>query len=289
MMLRQLKKLGLITGNRSHIRIGSVKVATRRKESIQKFREIVNNDLLYDAILEVFDSLYNTSIAKACSAHSESVSSARSITDDDYVKAAMALSTMAKNEITDQADLKGNYFNPPWIQDFRFDLNIPSKTKLMLESLPWKHVWESYLDTEWRETVSNLNGVLSKWDKLINNPTTSEQEYMDITYELDDAYSAHLKNVSRITAQSGWEFIKDQKTNRIVIQFFPWAGEVVSRAITKLILGPTSIDPFWEETVSETIGKAVGVSIDKIIEPIGRWATKGYIRKTFARLVLPER
>lgn len=289
MMLRQLKKLGLVTGNRSNIRIGSAKFIFRGKEKVQKFRDVVNNDLMYDAILEIFDSLYNSSIAKSCSAHSESVSSARSITDNHYVQAAIALSTMAKNVITDQADLKGNYFNPPWIQDFTFDLNMPSKAKLMLDSMPWEHVWESYLDTKWRETVSNLNGVLLKWDNLMNNPTTSEQEYMDITHELDYAYDAHIDNVSRILKESGWGFTKNQKTNQTIIKFLPWVGGLATKAVTKIALSQVGVDPFWEETIPDTIGTATGIGINKTIEPVGQWVTKGYIRKTFARLVLPEK
>ncbi|WKZ38715.1 MAG: hypothetical protein QY328_10650 [Anaerolineales bacterium] len=289
MILRQLKKLGLMTGNRSNIRIGNARIRSRGKEKIQKFREIVNNDLMYDAILEIFDLLYNSSIAKSCFAHSESVSSARSITDNHYVQAAIALSTMAKNEITDQADLKGNYFNPPWIQDFTFNLNVPSEAKLMLDSMPWERVWEAFLDTKWRDTVSNLNGILLKWDKFINDPTTSEQEYMDVTYELDYAYDAHIDNISRILKESGWNFVKNQKTNQTIIKFLPWVGGLATKAVAKIALDRVGIDPFWEETIPDSIGTATGIGINKTIEPVGKWITKGYIRKTFARLVLPEK
>lgn len=282
-----LKQIGLKTNNRSHVRIGDATVTIRGKEKVMKFREVINNDPVYEAILEIFDSLYNASIAKSCSAHSESVSSARSVTDNDYVRAAMALSTMAKNEITDQADLKGEYFNPPWMHDLRFNLGRSSKVNLLFDSMPWKHVWESYMDTKWRDTVSKLNHVLLKWDNLIDNPTTSEQKYIDITHELDDVYDAHIENVSRILAQSGWNFSKTQKTNQMVIKFLPWAGGLAAKAVAKLVIGQVGLDPFWEETVPDTIGAAVGLGVNKIIEPTGKWVTKGYIRKTFARLVLP--
>jgi hypothetical protein len=285
--LIKLRKAGLNISNRSHIRIGSLKVNKRGKEETKKPIEIVDNEHKFEGILEIFDSLYNSSIAKACLSHSESVSTARSVHENQYVQAAIALSTMAKNEITDQAELEGEYFNPSWIQDLSFDLGASSKASRLLDSMPWKHVWEAFLDSNWRNSVSNLNQVLLQWDNIINNPSTSEQKYMDITYELDDAYNKHLENVSRIVAQSGWSFVKERKTNRLVIKFLPWAAGVSARGAAKLFLGNVGLDAFWEETLAESAAAAVGGAIHKIIEPVGRWVTKGYIRKTFARLVKP--
>ena len=159
----------------------------------------------------------------------------------------------------------------------------------MLDSMPWEHVWESYLDTEWRKTVSKLNGVLLKWDKLMNDPTTSEQKYMDITHELDYAYDAHIENISRILEKSGWNFAKNQKTNQTIIKFLSRTGGLAAKAVAKIALNRVGVDPFWEETIPEAIDTAVGTGINKVIEPVGLWMTKGYIRKTFARLVLPEK
>lgn len=281
--LKKLKELGLKIDNRSDIRIGAL--SQKGRETNKKFKEIVDNDSIYEGILEIFDSLYNTSISKSCQAHSESSSSARSVTHHPHVRAALALSVMAKDEITDQASLEGKYFNPPWKQDYQFNFNEPSKASLLFESMPWKHVWESYFDEKWRASVSNLNLVLAKWDHLMNNPTSSVKEYMDIALELEDAESEHIANISRILAHSGWKFFKEQKTNRNIVGFVPWAAGVTSGAIAKLVISQVGIDPFWEETIPESIAALAGVGTGKLVEPTGQWITKGYIRKTFARLI----
>ena len=134
--LVDLKEKGLIVNNRSHIRIGNLEIKRQGKVEIKKPLEILDDEPKFEGILEIFDSLYNTSIAKACFAHSESVSTARSVHKNKYILAAIALSTMAKNEITDQADLEGNYFNPSWIQDCSFNLEESPKAASMLKSDP---------------------------------------------------------------------------------------------------------------------------------------------------------
>lgn len=283
--LLRLRKLGLIAGNRSHIRIGSAQIRIRGRETLKNFTEIVGNNLLYEAILEIFDTLYNTSIAKACAAHSESVSPARSIVNNIYVRAASALAAMAKNEITEYSELKGSYFNPSWIQGLAFDVGNGSGVNAMLNSMPWDHVWRAYLDSGWRHTLSELNQALSEWDKLVNEPTTSAQKYMDMTYRLDGAYEAHIQNIGRILRDSGWKFAKDGKTNQTVIRFLPWAAGVSAAAMAKLVIGQVGIDPFWEETIPESIGVGAGLQVSRVIEPAGKWITAGYIRRTFARMV----
>ena len=70
-----------------------------------------------------------------------------------------------------------------------------------------------------------------------------------------------------------------------MIQFLPFAAALSAKAVAKLVISQVGLDQIWEETISDVIVAAVGGGVSKVIEPIGQWITKGYIRKTFARLV----
>ncbi len=286
-MLKTLTLKGLQDNNRSNIRIGNV--IENNKDTLIKFKNFVDDKFIYEGILEIYDSLYNSSIAKASFAHSESVSSARDFSENPYIIAANSLVTMVKNEITDQAEIEGKYFNPPWIQDTNLLADSCILNKKMLLSMPWENVWHAYLDKNWRDSVSNLNNILIKWDNLINNPTTKEQEYVNTENKLNEAYEKHVENISNILKKSGWDFLKEQKNIKLAFTILPEVGSVAAERIASYIIGNVTLDLFWEETLPSilpaTIGAGTAVELEYVKESIGRLLSKGYIRKTFARII----
>ena len=284
-ILNNLKDLGLGINNRSSIRIGFIEGNEYSKEKIVKFIDYINNEQKYEGILEVFDFLYNSTLAKSCFAHSESISTARNINENKYVEAALAISTMAKNEITDQAQIKGDYFNPPWLQNLNFSINSSQNTKRLIESVPWEKIWEAYIDPDWQNSVTDLNRVVDKWDSLINTPTTSKNEYWDIKHELSDVYDKHIEIISDKIKNECWNFIKDKKSGDYIIEYTPEFVGISAGVASKMIIGQFDMDIFWEATIPLLSASAARIAAKKLINPIGQWITKGYIRKTFARLV----
>ena len=94
-----------------------------------------------------------------------------------------------------------------------------------------------------------------------------------------------LKRISDKIKNECWNFIKDKKSGDYLIEYTPELIGISVGVASKMIIGKFNLDVFWEETIPLLSASAAKIATKKLINPIGQWITKGYIRKTFERLV----
>ncbi len=277
--LRALHNAGISFENRSNVR--------RNQES----RNVIPESNKFDAILEIYDSLYNTSIAKAVESHSESVSSARNIQDNIYLRAALALTTLAVNRITSrksehtrQSTGLGKF---QWMHNTNFGVLKASKEELVLAQMPWQVVWQAYLDPNWQKSLSRLNNAFVEWDKLMEKPTRSPDEFMGAEHKLDDAISRHTENMTKLLSGSILQLHKDSKTGDIVFDLASTIGPavIIGAEFVMSRLGFTL--PAGTYTWTATTIPVVGM-LTKYSFPYSKaWRTNGRIRKMFQKIYNP--
>lgn len=280
--IRALDNAGVTFDNRSHI---------RRSES--NSRAIVPEENLFGAILEIYDRLYNSAAAKAVDSHSEGVSSARNV-QDDFIRAASALADLAIRYVTTIWDIKtsksSDLEKPQWVHETDFGAMSETKEELVLSKMPWRIIWEAYLDPDWRRSLSRLNNAFLKWDSLIETPTWNPAEIMGVEHELDDAISRHVDNMTKLLSGSILQMHRESKTGKIVFDIVSTVGPAAAigaqYVMNKLgIIGP----PTPEFALAAAAIPAVGLSAKYTFPKAGAWRTSGQIRRMFREIYGPTR
>ncbi len=278
--LKALHKEGVSFDNRSDVRKNP------------KFRQVIHDDNKFDGILEIYDSLYNSSVAHAVGSHSEGVSSARNIQDNLYIKAALELSALVINQVTSVRSeraaskklLTTREFQ--WVHDTNFDVIKDTKEQLVLSKMPWEVVWNAYLNDDWRKSLSNLNEAYFEWDKFIQQGTDDANKFYEQEQQLSETIHKHTDNMQKLLSGSIMQLHKNSKTEEIVFDIAGVAGPLITGA--QLIMSKLGFMADLTTSALADVVSLVAVGTKHTLPSIKAWRTSGQIRKMFKRIFDPK-
>jgi len=280
--IRALDNAGVSFDNRSHIR-----------KSESGSRVVVPEEDKFGAILEIYDRLYNSAVAKAVGSHSEGVSSARNV-QDDLIKAASALADLAIRHVTTIWDINTSKSSelekPQWVHETDFGVMSDTKEELVLAKIPWRIIWEAYLDPDWRGSLSRMNNAFLNWDRLIETPTTSPAEMMSVEHELDDAISDHVENMRKLLSGAILQMHTESKTGDIVFDIVSTVVPLAAIGARYVMntLGIIGLSTAAYDLIGVAI-PAVGLSMKYTLPHAMAWRTSGQIRRMFQEIYSPTR
>jgi hypothetical protein len=277
--LKELKGEGISFENRSNVRLNP------------QARAAINNDEIYDGILELYDSFYNTSSATSGGAHSAVASVARNI-ENTFVKAAEDLATYAKQICsgrTSKPDFapteKSNFAFPLWSQDLRFDLLRGTQEEETLAQIPWDVVWTAFLDPNWQTSVQSLNKSLSDWDKLLKTPSKDARNTDNAIQALRGAISNHTGLVASLIKDPAWK-IESKTDGSYSIDYVSKLAGKAANLLARTIYGGLTRDLAspTPEMMGETADFVVEVGTNKLQKLMHRRKIQGRYHKVLENL-----